>query len=461
MPYESAVELAARIRRGEVSCREVVRTHLDRIDEVDPVLNAVVARDDGAAMAAAEAADAAQARGADLSPLHGLPFTLKDSIDTAGLTTTAATAGWRDRVPDRDATVAARMRAAGGILLGKTNTPEITFGIGTTNDLHGTTVNPYDPTRSSHGSSGGAAALLAAGGTTLEVGSDTGGSVREPAHACGVVGLKPTNGRMPMTGHTPPRAFGAVGSITTVGPMARTVADVALLYRVLAGPDGVDFSVPPVPVDDPIGHDDLSGGRVRWYVDNGEVAATDDVTAAVEDSATVLADRGAEVRHGFPDALVGAVDLYVRFLQGGAAGRIRRALDRAGTTTPTAGLAERLVAGDAGTAEQLDAVVEEVDLFRRRMQELAADVDALVCPIIPTAALPVAEMLVGDDYALWGLEAVFNLCGWPAVAVRAGTSPEGLPIGVQVAAPPWREDVCLGLAAAIEADLGGFVPPNL
>ena len=457
MPYESAVELAARVRRCEVSCVELVQAHLDRIDEVNPVLNAVVARDDERSLAVAARADTALAAGEEVGPLHGVPITLKDSIETADLPTTAGTEGWRDHHPAGDATVVTRLRAAGAILIGKTNTPELTFGIGTTNEVHGRTNNPYDTRRSPSGSSGGAAAIVAAGGSALDVGSDTGGSVREPAHACGISALKPTNGRVPLTGHAVPRAFGAVGSLTTLGPMARWVGDLALAHRLLSGPDGLDFSVPPVSIDDPL--DEVVGLRAFWYVDNGEVAAEPSVAGAVRDAAEALADRGASVDEGMPGPLVGARELYERLLTTGASSRIRRILDRLGTTTPSPGLGERIDGAQARSAGDLDAILEEVDVFRGAMQACMADLDVLLCPVTPSPAL-LHEDMEGDNYLLWGFEAVFNLCGWPVVVVRAGTSPEGLPIGVQVASPPWREDVALGVAAVIEADLGGFVAPT-
>ena len=456
MPYESAVELAARVRRCEVSCVELVQAHLDRIDEVNPVLNAVVARDDERSLAVAARADAALAAGEEIGPLHGVPITLKDSIETADLPTTAGTEGWRDHRPAGDATVVARLRAAGAILIGKTNTPELTFGIGTTNEVHGRTNNPYDPRRSPSGSSGGAAAILAAGGSALDVGSDTGGSVREPAHACGISALKPTNGRVPLTGHAVPRAFGAVGSLTPLGPLARWVGDLALAHQLLSGPDGLDCSVPPVPVDDPI--DEVAGLRAFWYVDNGEVAAEPSVAGAVRDAAEVLADRGTTVAQGMPGPLVGARELYERLLTTGASSRIRRILDRLGTTTPGPGLGERIDGAQTRSAGDLDAILEEVDMFRGAMQACMTDLDVLLCPVTAFPAL-LHEDMEGDNYLLWGFEAVFNLCGWPVVVVRAGTSPEGLPIGVQIAAPPWREDLALGVAAVIEADLGGFVAP--
>jgi amidase len=243
---EPAARLAGRIRAGEVSSVAAVEACLDRIGAVNPAINAVVAWA-GDALDRARAADARQAAGRIDGPLHGVPFTIKDSLDTAGVVTTAGTVGWRDRVPDRDGTVVARLRAAGAILLGKTNTPEFTWSDETDNDVYGRTSNPYDLERTPGGSSGGPAAIVAAGGAPFDIGSDTGDSIRQPAHVCGIAGIKPTTGRVPRTGHWP--GFeGIVAGLTQLGPLARRVDDLALLLPIIAGPDGVDPHVAPVPL---------------------------------------------------------------------------------------------------------------------------------------------------------------------------------------------------------------------
>ncbi|HET9613773.1 MAG TPA: amidase, partial [Candidatus Limnocylindrales bacterium] len=246
---EPVTRLAALIRDREVASVEVTRACLDRIARVNDRINAVVTLAPDALDRAADA-DASLARGRLLGPLHGVPCTLKDSLDTAGLRTTAGTIGWRDRVPDRDATVVARVKAAGAIVLGKTNTPEFTWSDETDNDVFGRTSNPYDLERTPGGSSGGAAAIVAAGGTPFDIGSDTGDSIRQPAHVCGVAGLKPTQGRVPRTGHWP--GFGGlVGSLQQLGPIARRVDDLALLLPIIAGPDGEDPHIAPAPLLDP------------------------------------------------------------------------------------------------------------------------------------------------------------------------------------------------------------------
>src|ERR671924_2067836 len=225
--YASATALARAIRAKDVSAVEVVKPSLQGIAEVNPALNAVVQLCAEAAQAEARAADAALARGQIIGPLHGVPMTIKDSLDTAGVITTGGTKGRAAFVPAQDATVVARLRAAGAILLGKTNTPELTLAGETDNLVYGRTNNPYDVSRTPGGSSGGAGAILASSGSALDIGSDTGGSIRLPAHFCGIAGIKPTSGRVPRTGHITP--FGGVMSpLTQIGPLARFVEDLIL-----------------------------------------------------------------------------------------------------------------------------------------------------------------------------------------------------------------------------------------
>jgi amidase len=240
----SATKIAQAIRSRELSCDEVIRTHIARIEEVNPKLNAVVQLCSDRAIEEARAADQALARGEVKGPMHGAPITIKDNLDTAGVVSTGGTKGRKGFVPKHNATVVARLRGAGAILLGKTNTPELTMAYETDNLIFGRTNNPYDQSCTCGGSSGGAAAILAAGGTALDVGSDTGGSIRVPSHFCGTGGIKPTAGLIPKTGHILPLG-GIVDAMTQLGPMARKVEDLALTLPVLAGVDWWDPSVVP------------------------------------------------------------------------------------------------------------------------------------------------------------------------------------------------------------------------
>ena len=230
----SVKSLAESIATRALSSEEVARTFLERIEAVNPQLNAVVQLASERALTEARAADAALARGESHGPLHGVPMTIKDSLDTEGVVSTGGTKGRAAFVPERDATVVSRLRAAGAILLGKTNTPELTLSFETNNAIYGRTSNPYDVDRTSGGSSGGAAAIVAAGGSPFDIGSDFGGSIRLPAHCCGIAGIKPSSGRVPRTGHIYP--FGGVlDSFQQIGPLARSVDDLALLLPLLSG----------------------------------------------------------------------------------------------------------------------------------------------------------------------------------------------------------------------------------
>src|SRR3954452_16639825 len=249
----TASELARLVASREVSAVEVVQAHLRRIDEVDPLVNAVVARGHARARAAARAADDAVARGGPVGPLHGVPFTVKDNISAAGLPMAIGVPERAGVVPDGDATVVARMRAAGAILLGKTNCPPWGGGIETANPVYGRTSNPYDLARTPGGSSGGEAAIVAAAGSACGLGTDSGASIRLPAHFCGLAALKPSAGRVPLTGVLDDEGqLGALGDPRTqVGPLGRSVADLAVALRVVAGPDGRDAAVVPVALGDP------------------------------------------------------------------------------------------------------------------------------------------------------------------------------------------------------------------
>jgi amidase len=455
--YRSATWLAAAIRDRAVSSVEVVEACLGRIDEVNPRLNAVVRLADDA-LDRARRADVALAAGVEPGPLCGVPFTIKDSLDTAGLTTTAGTIGWRNRVPDRDATVVARLRAAGGILLGKTNTPEFTWSNETDNDVYGRTSNPYDLTRTPGGSSGGAAAIVAAGGSPFDIGSDTGDSIRQPAHVCGIAGIKPTSGRVPRTGHWP-AYHGILESLTQLGPMARRVEDLALLLPIIAGPDGEDPHVVPVDLRDPsrVAVDRL---RVVTFTDNGIRTPTPATVAAVQAAARALADAGAVVEERLPPDMAEAVDAWECLIGADGYAWLKRLITAAGTpgmgSYDTRGWVtpEPPLTGDA-----LSALVERIDAVRSRLLRWVQDVDVIVCPAMPQPAIR-----HGDSTAPWFADTysdMHNLTGWPATVVRGGVSPEGLPIGVQLVARPWREDVSLAAARVVEAASGGWRPPPL
>ena len=393
-----------------------------------------------------------------LRPLHGVPFTIKDSIDTAGLVTTAGSVGWRDRVPERDATVVARLKRAGAILLGKTNTPEFTWSDETDNDVYGRTSNPYDLVRTPGGSSGGAAAIVAAGGVPFDIGSDTGDSIRQPAHVCGIAGIKPTSGRVPQTGQWP-SFTGIAGSLQQLGPLARRVDDLALILPIIAGPDGEDPRVAPVPLGDP-DDVDVPSLRVVAFTDNRIRTPTAETVRAVEEAAAALEAAGAQVQWLLPPGLDDAWSTWDHLIRDDGHAWLRRLINGAGTegwgSYETRGWIDPQppVAGD-----ELSALLEHADEVRSRLLRWFQVADAIVCPAMPQPAIRHGESnetWFGDTYS-----DVHNLTGWPAVVVRGGTSDDGLPIGVQLVARPWREDVALAAARVVEASSGGWQPPPL
>lgn len=457
--YWSAVEIARALRARELSAGEMVDACLARIDEVNPRINAVVQIASETARAQADELDKLAARGEFRGPLHGLPITIKDSLDTAGIISTGGTLGRRQFVPRQDAPVVARLRSAGAVLLGKTNTPELTLSGETNNLIYGRSNNPFDLERSPGGSSGGSAAIIACGGSALELGSDTGGSIREPAHFCGIAGIKPTSGRTPRTGHIVP--FGGVlDSLTQIGPMARYVEDLALALPIICGPDGCDPAVVPVPIGDPYVID-VSQLRVAWYADNGIVAAHPDIQRVVAASAQALQ---AEVRQIDNQVLPGMrelVDLSTELRESTNAGVILRLLKRWGTDQPGPDLAGYLTEKSLARRDRVDpALLEAIDAARSRALAFFRDYDAILCPPSQALARPHGASHA-DSFDDWSYMTIHNLLGWPGLSLRAGSSASGLPVGVQVVAAPWREDIALALARRLESLLGGYRRPPL
>jgi amidase len=458
--YWSACRMARAISAGELSSRDAVEACLERIEAVNPAINAVVQLVAGRARAEADERDREAADGLFRGPLHGVPFTVKDSFDTEGIVSTGGTLGRRDFVPGADAPVVARLRAAGAVLLGKTNTPELTFSAETNNLIYGRTNNPYDLERSPGGSSGASAAIIACGGAALELGSDTGGSVREPAHLCGIAGIKPTSGRTPRSGHIVPHAGGALDSLTQIGPMARRVEDLALALPLICGPDGCDPAVVPVPMGDPAAVD-LDALRIAWYDDNGIVTPDDEIRRVVRETASALEDSGLRLeRRLLPETRL-LVDLTTEFREMTNAGFILRLLELYGTRETGEELQGYLTADSVASANHVDsALLESIDRARSRALGFFTDYDAILAPV--SFALARAHRAShADSFDEWGYVQIFNLLGWPGLSVRAGSSGDGLPVGVQVIGAPWREDIVLALGARIEALMGGFEPPPI
>jgi amidase len=427
----SATTLARRIRDREISSQAVVQAHLERIEQVNPHLNAVVMVAAEQALDQALAADATLARGELLGPLHGVPFTVKDWIDAAGLPCTGGELRFRDRVPAEDAPVVARMRQAGAILLGKTN-------VLVDNEVYGRTNNPYNLAYSPCGSSSGEAAIIAAGGSPLGLGSDSGGSIRQPAHACGIAGLKPTTGRLPLTGHFP--WIGAINDPrTTMGPMARTVADLALALPILCGVDWQDASVIPMPLADWRAVD-VGSLRVAFYTHHAEAEPTVETAETCRQAARALASMGADVDEALPPRIEEAYTIT------------RQYWARPESASPE----EWQPDGEFRlSSEQVEQHLFTWDRFRRALIGFMTGYDVILTPAAELPARPHGESEGRIPYTL-----PYSLTGYPCVVVRCGTSLDGMPIGVQVVARPWRDDVALAVAGALEAAFRGWQPAS-
>lgn len=469
----SATKIAKLIRSKRVSSVEVVQAYLDHIDAVNPQLKAVVQNRGDAALADAQAADAMLARGRSEKPLHGVPITITDSIEVAGVISSAGTYGRRAFIPAQDATAVARLKAAGAIVLGLTNVPELSQGIGSDNVLYGRTNNPYDFTRNPGGNSGGEAAIIAAGGSPFGLGVDPGGGLRIPAHFCGIAGLKPTSGRASRTGHFP-AVGGAPEKLTQFGPMSRFVEDLFLGLKLIAGGDPGDSNIYPVPLQDPrkVRLDKL---RIGFFTNNGLgglAEPTAETVDTVEAAAAALQMTRAEVTEVVPPmrdplAQQSLRTIFLNLAWGDGGKGLAAFLDAIGTPpdkrSPFMQQVLQVVAPLAIPTDEYQLALFLWDTYRGAMLAFMENYDALICPVMPVPALPhpnvaatTIEQSARYSYAYWS-----NMLGWPSAVIRGGTSPEGLPIGVQMVAKPWREDVALAIASYLEEVLGGWQPSPL
>ncbi|WP_233834261.1 amidase [Paraburkholderia sp. ZP32-5] len=450
---QDATKLAELIRTKEVSPVEVVKAHLERIDATNPKINAIVSVANDA-LNAAKAAEAAVLAGEELGPLHGVPFTAKDSIDTAGVLTQLGSPIFKGRIPDVDAPTVARMKKAGGILLAKTNLPEFSYWIESDNLLSGRTLNPWNLERTPGGSSGGESAAIAAGMSPIGLATDVAISIRGPAALTGVVGLKATHGRIPMTGIWPrvPRRF------WHVGPIARTVRDVALAYSLLAGPDGADgFSTSPVTLDAGIGAKPSRPIRVGWLVEPGFGLIDNDVAATVQAAAEALKGQGVIVEPVRIPVLeqINALELLWKLQAMETKPAFRKA---------TAGHEDLIYKHAQGVFDTPDTSIEDFVLAEQQIEAMRDGFaqyfqryDALLCPVtpVPAHAHDASEFIINGQSVsslhVMDATAPLSVTGLPGLSLRFGTSHEGLPVGVQLVSPWLAESTILHLGALLES----------
>jgi len=474
--FASAGEIASAIRAKRVSAVEVLEMYLARNAKHGAALNAICTLDEPGARARAREADAALARGVCWGPLHGVPMTIKDALETRGLRTTGGFPPLADHVPAADAPVVARLRSAGAVLIGKTNVPPLSADYRADNPIFGRTSNPWNLERTPGGSTGGGGAAVAAGLSAFDIGSDLAGSVRIPCHYNGLFGLKPTEFRVPNTGHIPepPGLPRGVRHLNTLGPLTRSVDDLELLLRLIAGPDGREWDVPPVPLG-PTPERPLAGLRVSWTTQFSDLPVTRETRTAIANLAGRLADAGAIVHETMPkgfdidDAWENWGELVIAER---AATAPERAAERAQALYDLLGervaVARGSLKGSRETMQQYMVALTRRDGLISALERHFDDHDVLLCPVSTTPAIghvpfgtPIDVDGVKVPYFLAGTAytCVFNLSGSPVVILPLARSSDGLPIGVQVVGRRWSELDLIAIARSMTLLTGGFVPP--
>ncbi len=476
--FRPAAALAAMIAARTISARELLDDYAARIETHNPALNAIVEQDLDAARARAERADAMTARGESLGPLHGLPMTLKDSFPVAGLVSTGGDPGLKAHRPDADGAAVHRLRAAGANILGKTNVPLYSGDWQTHNEIHGLTRNPWDLERTPGGSSGGAAAALAAGLIAADIGSDIGGSIRMPAHFCGLFGHKPSYGATPLHGHIPPGPESlAPPDLSVAGPLGRSAADLALLFAVLAGrPDDAQFPRPPFRPRPVFGAGDL---RLAVWLDEPGVPTSRAASEAVRAAAGALEAEGATLDYearpafGFRDNYNDYVTLLVAILSRGFPQRVlERFTANAGKIKPDDESYEALqTRGATMTYRQAEALEARRFRIKQAWGSFFEDYDALLCPVACTTAfahshtVPLSKRTLMVDGRK---KPYLDLLMWPSLATHAhlpaSVAPsildaDGLPAGVQIIGPFLGDRTTIAIARLLENHHKGFTPP--
>lgn len=461
---QPAVDLLAMLKHGEISPLELAEEHIHQIERLNPQLNALVDFD---AERVRQQARALQNSTLPRGPLFGLPMTIKSSISVAGYRCEIGSLLNRGDVPNEDATAVTRLRQAGAIILGTTNCPEFLMAYETDNRLYGRTANPWDPSRTAGGSSGGEAAAIAAGLSAGGLGSDSGGSVREPAHFTGICALKPTPGRVPALGHLPPCA-GPFSILGAIGPMARTMADVALLFKTLCGQDAMDPAGAPVDLRD-YPAEKLKQIPIGFFEDDGLAPVTAETRQAVRDSARALEQQGFHVRPFRPKALEEARQLWWKFFVRCGAMLLDPMVRGHGAELSPVFLDFLAIAHSEPplTGDELLTAWIDCDRVRGSLLQEMREFPILLCPVCSVPAFGHGERAWTIDgqqvsyldamrYTQW-----FNLLAAPAAVVPVGRFREGLPIGVQIAGRPYEDETVLGIAAALEQAFGYVFPQPL
>ncbi len=465
--HQSATKMAEAIRCKDISAVELLTAVVAAIEKYNPSINAVVQLDTERAMQQAQRMDDMLAKGLLLGPFHGVPFTVKDVYNTEGIITSLGTLGLREHVPTHDATLIQRLKTAGGILVGKTNVPELCTAAETTNLVYGTTNNPYDLKRTPGGSSGGEAAIIATGASPFGIGSDLGGSLRIPAHYCGIATIRPTIGRvacaLDIKGNS---QYGirtaAEARLAVDGPMSRHVEDLLPLLGLISGSDGIDPHAEDVPLRN--SHDiDIEQLNIGYFLDNGVVTPNLDITHSIQNAVNSLTDNGVKITEAQPTFMHEVAEVIVQlFAATQAAQTLEAALLAFNTKQPSDLLHKYLdrLRREASQHHDLNFAWAAWDYYRSNVVQYMHPYDAIVCPVLPFTALKHDESIWDDaHYPALSYCLGFSLHKCPIATVRVGEDKHGLPIGVQIVTKPWREDIAIAVAKRLEDNCGGWKSP--
>lgn len=456
--YLSSSHLIQAMKSGELSALEVMEQHLNRIEKMNPLLNGLVQqlpREE--CLRQALQADQNRVDGLRLGRLHGLPITIKDTHLVKGFVSCVGCVGLKNKIAEVDSTIVSRLRSEGAIIIGITNVPEFLSSFETDNDVYGRTNNPYNLEFTSGGSSGGCAALVASGCIPLSIGSDAAGSLRWPAHCTGIATHKPTIGLVPRTGSPLGNAKGLFAQFATSGPMARSVDDLVLALQIISGPDGLDPHCPPVELNDPT-RVDVSQLRVAYFLDDGVSCPTGEVLDVLQIVIQELQSHVTKVDRVECKCLKDSYRLlWQSFFLGGDQGKgTQELLKKLGVSIPSPLLQDFLLEAkeqDLSTS-QFRNLFREIDQFRIEMLEVLKEYDILISLVAGTPAKKHGKCL--EESKDMAPCMVHSLTGWPVTVIRCGTSSQGLPIGIQIAAKPWNDHICLALAKRLESIFGAF-----
>ena len=462
-PIEDLLKI---LRNRTISVQELTKIHIEQINKVNNSLNAVVQSTFEDAINNAKNFDANFDKYKSL-PLFGIPFTLKDSFDTKNIISTWGTEGRKNFKPEKNSTVAERLLDSGAILLGKTNTPEFTMGGETDNVVYGRTNNPYNTSLTPGGSSGGAAAIVSSCGSVFDIGTDTGGSIRMPAHHCGITGLKPTFGRVPRTGHAISFDAGPSDLLTSIGPLARFVDDLIPLINIISGHDNIDPTVLLNEINDPnsVSINDLNIG---YYHSTKSISSDTDTIKVIDNVRKILVSKVKSINEidtkiiDQGDTIAGNIANYDK------RNYLKQLLKRSNTNTPHKWTEARFnIAKEYKnkSAVEMSELIQELNNYQSRSLSYFNNYDVIIAPVLHKAGFPHSEIMDAREndwnYVTKGtFLRTYNVTGWPILTLRCGTSSEGYPIGLQIICSPTNDHIALKIGQLLEKELGGWIPPK-